>query len=297
LTTKPQQAQKDILGYTLQERIGSGGFGEVWSAIAPGGLLKAVKIVYGFQDEKRAQAELKALDRVKDLRHPFLLSLERIEIFEGQLVVVTELADNSLADVFNEFAIKGEVGIPRDDLIKYMRSVADALDYMSDEHKLQHLDIKPENLLMVSGHVKVADFGLIKDLENASQSLMSGMTPAYAAPELFEQAARRVRPDFLLEKEKGDVARICRSVGGMPLAIELAAGWVRVMSCKEIAAEIEQNGDFLHTTLRNLPDSHRSIRALVEHSWTFVLDIRRRCSTEISRRCGFLTNGRRILVL
>ena len=64
-----------------------------------------------------------------------------------------------------------------------MRCVADALDYMSDEHKLQHLHIKPENLLMVGGHVKVADFGLIKDLENASQSLMSGMTPAYAAPE------------------------------------------------------------------------------------------------------------------
>ena len=178
--------QKDILGYTLQERVGTGGFGEVWSAIAPGGLKKAIKIVYGFHDQKRAQAELKALDRVKELRHPFLLSLERIEIFEGQLVVVTELADNSLAEVFNEYAIKGEVGIPREQLIKYMQCVADALDYMSNEHRLQHLDIKPENLLMVGGHVKVADFGLIKDLENASQSLMSGMTPAYAAPELFD---------------------------------------------------------------------------------------------------------------
>ncbi len=186
MTSKPQESQKNILGYTLQERIGSGGFGEVWSAIAPGGLMKAVKIVYGFHDEKRAQAELKALDRVKSLRHPFLLSLERIEIFDGQLVVVTELADNCLADVFNEFAFKGEAGIPRENLIKYMRGVADALDYLSDEHNLQHLDIKPENLLLVSGHVKVADFGLIKDLENASQSLMSGMTPAYAAPELFD---------------------------------------------------------------------------------------------------------------
>jgi len=186
LTTQPLEAQKDILGYTLQERIGSGGFGEVWSAVAPGGLLKAIKIVYGFHDEKRAQAEMKALDRVKELRHPFLLSLERIEIFEGQLVVVTELADNSLADVYNEYAAKGETGIPRDELVKYMKCAADALDYLSDSHNLQHLDVKPENLLMVSGHVKVADFGLIKDLQNASQSLMSGMTPAYAAPELFD---------------------------------------------------------------------------------------------------------------
>ena len=103
MVTQPLEASRDVLGYTLKERVGSGGFGEVWSAVAPGGLLKALKIVYGFHDEKRAQAEMKALDRVKELRHPFLLSLERIEIFEGQLVVVTELADNSLADVFNQY--------------------------------------------------------------------------------------------------------------------------------------------------------------------------------------------------
>ncbi|MDG1872566.1 MAG: tubulin-like doman-containing protein [Mariniblastus sp.] len=186
MLSNPLEAERNILGYTLKERIGSGGFGEVWSAVAPGGLMKAVKIVYGFHDEKRAQTELKALDRVKGLRHPFLLSLERIEIHEGQLVVVTELADNSLANLFNEYAATGEVGVPRDELVRYIRSAADALDYMSDQHKLQHLDVKPENLLMVSGHVKVADFGLIKDLQNASQSLMSGMTPAYAAPELFD---------------------------------------------------------------------------------------------------------------
>ena len=186
MLSEPLAADKNILGYTLKERIGSGGFGEVWSAVAPGGILKAVKIVYGFHDEKRAQAELKALDRVKELRHPFLLSLERIEIHEGQLVVVTELADNSLADVYNQCAARGDAGIDRTELVKHIRSAADALDYLSEKHGLQHLDIKPENLLMVSGHVKVADFGLIKDLQDASQSLMSGMTPAYAAPELFD---------------------------------------------------------------------------------------------------------------
>ena len=184
--TKPVEAAQDILGYTLQKRIGSGGFGEVWSAVAPGGLQKAVKIVYGFHDEKRAMSELKSLERVKDVRHPFLLSLERIEVFSGQLIVITELADKSLADLFNEYVIKGEPGIPREMLIKYVSNTADALDYLSTEHSLQHLDVKPENLLVVSGHVKVADFGLMKDLRAESQSLMQGMTPAYAAPELFD---------------------------------------------------------------------------------------------------------------
>ena len=148
--------------------------------------MKALKIVYGFHDEKRAQAELKALDRVKTLRHPFLLNLERIEVYEGQLVVVTELADKSMADLFNECILDGETGIPREKILQFVRDAGDALDYMSSEQGLQHLDIKPENLLLVSGHVKVADFGLIKDLHNASQSMMQGMTPAYAAPELFD---------------------------------------------------------------------------------------------------------------
>lgn len=182
----PLEIDKEILGYQLRNRIGAGGFGEVWSAEAPGGLMKAVKVVFGFHDGKRAQAELKALDRVKELRHPFLLSLERIEVFNSQLVVVSELADCSLADKFNEQIAAGKCGIDRDEMLRYMRCAAEALDYLSDSHGLQHLDIKPENLLLVGEHVKVADFGLIKDLGQASQSLMSGMTPAYAAPELFD---------------------------------------------------------------------------------------------------------------
>lgn len=177
---------KELLGYTLKQRIGAGGYGEVWSAEAPGGFAKAVKLVYGYHDDKRAQTELKAMDRIKQVRHPFLLSLERIEVFEGQLVVVSELADKSLADLFDEYTQAGEPGIPRDELIRYIRDAAEGLDYLSETHSLQHLDIKPENLLIVSGHIKVADFGLVKDLQDASQSLMTGMTPAYAAPELFD---------------------------------------------------------------------------------------------------------------
>ena len=188
MSTKPTEPTAEILGYKLGKRIGSGGFGEVWAVEAPGGLQKALKIVYGFHDEKRAMAELKALDRVKSLRHPFLLSLERIEVFEGQLIVVTELADASLADHFNAYIAKGEPGIPRDEMLGFMSNAAEALDFLSFEKSLQHLDIKPENLLLVGKHVKVADFGLMKDLQAASQSLMQGMTPAYAAPELFDGA-------------------------------------------------------------------------------------------------------------
>src|SRR3954447_6355847 len=90
-----------IPGYKLMERLGGGGFGEVWKTEAPGGLHKAIKFVYGDlgsagENGQRAEQELKALNRVKTVRHPYILSLERIEIIDGQLMIVMELADRSL---------------------------------------------------------------------------------------------------------------------------------------------------------------------------------------------------------
>lgn len=178
--------RKNILGYTLSRKLGAGAYGEVWAAEAPGGLMKAVKIIHGYHDEQRAKVELSALNKVKQVRHPFLLSLERIEVVDGQLVVVTELADKCLKDVFEEYQQQRQPGIPREELLGYVRDAADALDFLAQKHGLQHLDIKPENLLLLSGHVKVADFGLVKELENVNQSVMGGMTPAYAPPELFD---------------------------------------------------------------------------------------------------------------
>ena len=174
-----------IPGYTIRERIGAGGYGEVWKADAPGGLAKAIKFVYGRLDGERASRELKALGRIKEVRHPFLLSLERIEVIDGQLVIVTELADASLMNRFEQCVAAGAPGIPRDELLVYMSDAADALDYMRQTFSLQHLDIKPENLLILSGRVKVADFGLVKDIQDATVSLVGGLTPVYAAPEVF----------------------------------------------------------------------------------------------------------------
>jgi len=175
-----------VAGYTIRQRIGCGGYGEVWKADAPGGLSKAIKFVYGQWDDQRAGCEMKALQRVKEVRHPFLLSLERIEIVDGQLVIVTELADMSLKDRFHECRRAEMPGIPRDELLVYLHDAADALDFMSAHHGLQHLDVKPENLLIVGGRVKVADFGLVRDLAHQTVTMLGGLTPVYAAPESFE---------------------------------------------------------------------------------------------------------------
>lgn len=192
-----------IPGYRLIERLGRGGFGEVWKAEAPGGLHKAIKFVYGDLEEvsekKDASAqELKALNRVKSVRHPFMLSMERVDIIEGQLVIVMELADCSLMDRFKECINEGLPGIPRHELLGYMQEAAEALDMMNSEYQLQHLDIKPQNLFLVHKHVKVADFGLVKDLEGMKASITGGITPLYASPETFEGWASRYCDQYSL---------------------------------------------------------------------------------------------------
>ncbi|QDU37489.1 Tubulin-like protein [Maioricimonas rarisocia] len=187
-----------IAGYELEERIGVGGFGEVWRAIGPGGLPKAVKILHGRMDGHQAHSELKALERVRGLRHPFLLSIERIEVSDDRLIVVTELADQCLEDRFEEARSQGHKGIPRDELMVYLRDAADALDFMFEQHGLQHLDIKPENLLVQGDHVKVGDFGLAKDIRHTAVSLVGGFTPLYAPPELFEGEPNRTSDQYSL---------------------------------------------------------------------------------------------------
>ncbi len=117
----------------IRERLGAGGYGEVWKADAPGGLSKAVKIVFGARDGNRAQRELAALNRIKQVRHPFLLSLERIERVDGHLIIVTELATSSLKQEFDKCREAGLPGISRGNLLSHLYDAADALDYISQQ--------------------------------------------------------------------------------------------------------------------------------------------------------------------
>jgi predicted ATPase/DNA-binding CsgD family transcriptional regulator len=90
----------------------------------------------------------------------------------------------------------------------------------------------------------------------------------YGAVALFAQTARMYAPDFALTAETAPaVVRICQLVGGLPLGIELAASWTRVLSCAEIDAEIEQSLDFLRDSAPDLPARQQSLRAVFDHSW------------------------------
>jgi hypothetical protein len=190
-------------GYRLIERLGRGGFGEVWKVEAPGGLLKAAKFVFGDleamdEDSRPAEQEQKALERVKGIRHPFILSLEQFQVIDGQLIIVMELADRNLWDRYRECRAQGLQGVPRDELLRYMEETAEALDLMNNYYQIQHLDVKPQNLFLVFNHIKVADFGLAKVLEGVRATVTGGVTPVYAAPETFEGWISRYSDQYSL---------------------------------------------------------------------------------------------------
>lgn len=204
MTVRFESQSEPIAGYRLLERLGSGGFGEVWKAEAPGGIFKAIKIIFGDLRNREtdafrfAEQELKALKRVKQVRHPYLLTLDRYDIVEGRLMIVMELADCNLWDRFRVCRKQGLPGIPRDELLRYMSESAEVLDLFNDQHQLQHLDIKPQNLFLLYNHVKVADFGQVKDLQGMMASVTGGITPVYAAPETFDGFVSRFCDQYSL---------------------------------------------------------------------------------------------------
>jgi serine/threonine protein kinase/formylglycine-generating enzyme required for sulfatase activity len=171
-------------GYRLLEGLGSGSFGEVWRAEAPGGVPVAVKIIFRPLDSQEAQRELKSLDLIKTFNHPFLLKLNACWAANNRLHIAMELAESNLSRRLKASVAAGERGIPVAELLAYTRQAAEALDYAHARHVL-HRDIKPDNILLTAGYVKVADFGLacLLDGAGASSATMCGTVP-YMAPEV-----------------------------------------------------------------------------------------------------------------
>ncbi|QDT64775.1 serine/threonine-protein kinase [Calycomorphotria hydatis] len=178
-----------IRGYKLVSRLGGGGFGEVWKAKSPGGFHVALKFVP--VDGQIGNVEKRSLAVIKDVRHPHLLGVFGTWRIGNLLVIATELADRTLYDRLQEAQSAGLEGIPRDELFAYFVEAAKGIDFLnnpgkSDRTSIQHRDIKPQNLLLSGGSVKVGDFGLARSVERDHTGHTGSLTFAYAAPEFFD---------------------------------------------------------------------------------------------------------------
>ena len=195
-----------VPGYHLMSRIGQGSTGEVWRASGPGGFPVALKFV-GL-GERDAADELYSLSLMNNIRHANLVTIFGIWQLDGLLVVGMDLADGNVLDRCAEAIGRGESGIPFGELATIMEQAARGLDFLNQPHDhpdglgevgLLHRDIKPQNLLLVGGSVKVGDFGLVALLDDPEEVRDSeSLAPAYIPPEWSEGRMARQSDQYAL---------------------------------------------------------------------------------------------------
>lgn len=169
---------------------------------------------------------------------------------------------------------------PRIELLDYLREKQMLLLLDNFEHLLQAADFlkdvletAPKVKILVTSRERVNLQGEwifeLKGLD-VPNGERSHKPEGYSAVQLFMQSVRRIGTAALPKSDQPFIIHICRLVDGIPLGIELAAAWVRVLSCEEIAQEIEHNLDFLIASSRDVAERHQSLRAVFEHSWSLL---------------------------
>ncbi|MEJ2209871.1 MAG: tetratricopeptide repeat protein [Anaerolineae bacterium] len=163
---------------------------------------------------------------------------------------------------------------------KHMLLLLDNLEHLLYEAGLlpEILDQAPGVRLLVTSRERLnlqAEWVLeVKGMTYPGEEPVESLA-GYDAVQLFVRRAGQVDAGFSPSNETiPDLSRICRLVDGLPLAIELAAAWTRMLSAREIAehlsGELGRGLDLLTTPLRDVPDRHRSLRAVCDHSWSLL---------------------------
>jgi predicted ATPase/DNA-binding winged helix-turn-helix (wHTH) protein len=94
---------------------------------------------------------------------------------------------------------------------------------------------------------------------------------------LFEQSARAVDPSFVIdEKNRDDVAAICRSLDGLPLALELAGPRIRMLPARFLRDRLAGRIDALSDGMRDHPERHQTMRAAIAWSYDLLPPTERR---------------------
>jgi predicted ATPase len=201
-------------------------------------------------------------------------------VFYVPLAPLTSV-DNIVMTIINVLGIViNEGGTAKDELVKFLNQRNLLLVMDNFEHLLDGADIVAD-ILQTTPSIKI----LVTSRETLNLSMehvwhVRGMRypdseepdaiNQYDALNLFVERAMQIRRDFSPSDEQIAIIQICQLVDGLPLAIELAASWLKTLSCQDILKQIEQGIDFLATRNRDIRKRHRSIRAVFDHSWQLL---------------------------
>jgi DNA-binding SARP family transcriptional activator/predicted ATPase len=159
---------------------------------------------------------------------------------------------------------------------KRLLLILDNFEHLMEQASLlsELLSIAPQlRIIVTSRHaipLRWAHFHPVRGLPYPKASDASKDQVENDAVLLFTKLAQRHQAAFSLSHNYEEVIRICQLVDGMPLALELAAGWLQVLPCNRIIQELENNLDILATDMADVPDRHRSMRTVFAHTWQML---------------------------
>jgi len=190
---------------------------------------------------------------------------------------------------------------PLDQLIDYLKErelllVLDNFEHLTDAALLVQeilsncprlkVLITSRERLRLQGEWLLPVAGLPTPPEPAAADLQLGdsVDPlAYDALRLLHERGRQVEPGFTITQESFPAAvRVCRLLEGLPLGIELAAGWLRVMNVHEVLAALEASLDSLPSTAVDTEPRHRTLRVAFEHSWDLLSGAEQRAFSRLA---------------
>jgi serine/threonine protein kinase len=171
--------------------LGRGSYGEVWEARIAGRQI-ALKFMR-CKNSIAAAKEIRSTEAVRKLWHPNLIHVDAVFLQSGYVVIAMELADGSLMDLLDLYVAERGTAIDPELVCDYLAQAADAIDFLNSfrhTHEgrtvgFQHCDVKPSNLLLIGGSVKLADFGLSAPLTSTLEPHGRAGTLAFAAPEVY----------------------------------------------------------------------------------------------------------------
>jgi hypothetical protein len=171
---------RPVEGYTLQHGIGRGGFGEVYAGVSDGGKEVALKLV-----QRNLEVELRGVGQCLNLKHPNLVAVYDVKRAENGdcWVIMEHVSGQTLEKAIAEHP----QGMPPEEVLVWLRGISEGVGYLHDQGVV-HRDLKPGNLFLENGTVKIGDYGLSKFM---SASRRSGQTASigtvhYMAPEIVQ---------------------------------------------------------------------------------------------------------------
>uniref|UniRef100_A0A8C0CKD5 Myosin light chain kinase, smooth muscle n=1 Tax=Balaenoptera musculus TaxID=9771 RepID=A0A8C0CKD5_BALMU len=182
VTVNTDQKVSDF--YDIEERIGSGKFGQVFRLVEKKtGKIWAGKFfkAYSAKEKENIRQEISIMNC---LHHPKLVQC--VDAFEEKANIVMVLEIVSGGELF-ERIIDEDFELTERECIKYMRQISEGVEYIHKQG-IVHLDLKPENIMCVNKtgtRIKLIDFGLARRLENAGSLKVLFGTPEFVAPEVI----------------------------------------------------------------------------------------------------------------